>query len=429
MKIEPHDFAGMRITVMGLGLHGGGAAAAEYCSGHGAEVTITDLKGEKELQSSIDRLAGLDTVRFVLGRHEEGDFRSADLVVKNPAVPRTAHYLRLAPRIETDISLYLSATNARIIGITGTKGKSTTATAVAHLLRSRRARLGGNITVSPLTFLDDEYAADRSHAVGIEEIAVLELSSFQLGDLPLTDSFRSGSLATIEIAVLTSFMRDHQDYYHSMEAYRRDKELLFELQDEHGWKVIDPDADFAHHFLERGPGRLFPVGRARAGRASRGGGARAYLDGARGILVDEAGERHDVFPDELPVPGEHNRRNLLFAAATAYLAGAQPDAVASELATFDGVRHRMELVRTVGTCRFVNDSAATVPEAALAAVRSFDAPVYLIAGGTDKNLEFPLFRDIAEAARCYLLSGSATDRIIDVLSDRKSTRLNSSHYS
>jgi UDP-N-acetylmuramoylalanine--D-glutamate ligase len=231
----------------------------------------------------------------------------------------------------------------------------------------------------------------------------------------LTDSFRRGSLATIEIAVLTSFMRDHQDYYHSMEAYRRDKELLFELQDEHGWKIIDPDEEFAHHFLERGPGRVFPVGGARPGGADLGGRMRALLDGARGILVDEAGERHDVFPEELPVPGEHNRRNLLFAAATAYLVGAQPDAVASGLANFGGVRHRMEVVRTVGTCRFVNDSAATVPEAALAAVRSFDAPVYLIAGGTDKNLEFPLFRDIAEAAKCYLLSGSATDRIIDVL--------------
>ena len=170
---------GLRVTVMGLGVHGGGLASALFFARRGAEVTVTDLRGPDALAPSIERLAGLP-VRYVLGRHDVADFESADLVIKNPAVPTGSPFLaaardRAVP-VETDVSVFLSLARCPVIAVTGTKGKSTTASAIHHgLLRaSPRARLGGNITVSPLEFLDDLAPTDP---------VVLELSSWQLGDL------------------------------------------------------------------------------------------------------------------------------------------------------------------------------------------------------------------------------------------------------
>lgn len=396
------DLPGMRVTVMGLGLHGGGAAAAEYCAKHGAEVTVTDLQDHRALQPSVDMLSGRPGIRFVLGRHEESDFLHADLVVKNPAVPRSAKYLSLARRIETDISLYLRISRSPIIGVTGTKGKSTTAAAAAHLMRSRGARVGGNITVSPLTFLDDED--------GDASPTVLELSSFQLGDLLLTDV---GDLpAWPRIGVLTNFMRDHQNYYHSMAAYRKDKEVLFRFQDPTDRKVLDSRADYAGGFLESGAGSLCPVSRERIDYD----GPQAYLREGNGVVVDGGGREQVVFGRDLPIPGEHNRQNLLYAACVAWLYGIDTQEIRAGLSCFSGVPHRMEIVASKGDVQFVNDSAATVPEAALAAVTSFDRPVHLICGGADKDLEFAKFAEIASrSVGLYLLAGTATEAIVEIL--------------
>lgn len=412
MKIDSRDFSGMRITVMGLGVHGGGAAAAEYCAAHGGEVTVTDLKDEESLAPSIERLSNLPGLRFVLGRHEDQDFADADMVIKNPAVPRNARHLALARRIETDISIYLSVTRSRIVAVTGTKGKSTTAAATAHLLRRQGARLGGNITVSPLTFVDDEPA--DSHGPAAAPPVVLELSSFQIGDLALTGVGRGWPT----VAILTNFMRDHQDYYGSMEAYRRDKELLFEFQDRRGYKIIDSTTDYASHFASAGVGTMFPISPEPVSRDR----ASAFLEGGRGYLVDDDGAVHEVVGSEISVPGEHNRMNLLYAACAAWLSGADVESIHGDVGCFAGVPHRMEMVGAAGrsgrTLRFVNDSSATVPEAALAAVRSFSKPVYLICGGADKDLDFSLFPEIAgRSAGCYLLDGSATPRIANLLSD------------
>lgn len=399
------ELSGMRVTVMGLGLHGGGVAAASFCARHGAEVTVTDLKDELSLSTSVAGLADYPGIRFVLGRHDEADFATSDMVIKNPAVPRTSRYLALARRIETDISLYLSLSSAEVIGVTGTKGKSTTASAVSHLLRHRGARLGGNITVSPLTFLDDESTDEVGQAP-----TVLELSSFQLGDLLLTDIDALGTWPAV--GVLTSFMRDHQNYYHSMNAYLQDKTQLFRFQSDDDWMVLDPQASYSDAFLAARKGRLLPVTRRNTGS----GGPRVYLkEDGEGVVFDGRGT-HALLPAELPLSGEHNRMNLLYAAAVAWTCGVPAESVSRTIRTFPGVPHRMEVLGERGSLTFVNDSAATVPEAALAAVRSYSVPVHLVCGGTDKDLEFGLFAAVAaETDGIYLLSGTATGEIRAIL--------------
>ncbi len=195
---------------MGLGAHGGGVSTARYCAQSGADVTVTDLRAAEALTQSLRQLDGLP-IRYVLGEHREEDFRDTDLVVKNPAVPRTSPYLKYAHRIETDISLFLNQHRGEIYAITGTKGKSTTATALHFILSADdpSARLGGNIAVSPLSF--------AAELTGTEAV-VLELSSFQLGDLLLTPPGRRGQLPRFAIAAVTNLLHDHQDYYGSMDA-------------------------------------------------------------------------------------------------------------------------------------------------------------------------------------------------------------------
>ena len=172
---------------MGLGLNGGGLASALFFSRRGAEVTVTDLRGPEALAASLEKLSGTGA-RLVLGRHEESDFATADLVVKNPAVRPDSPFLRAAREhgaaVETDLSIFLAAARGPVIAVTGSKGKSTTASAIAFGLgrADPRARLGGNITVSPLGFLDD-----------MEEGApvVLEMSSWQLKETAMDPKSRT----------------------------------------------------------------------------------------------------------------------------------------------------------------------------------------------------------------------------------------------
>jgi UDP-N-acetylmuramoylalanine--D-glutamate ligase len=177
LKIDISAVPGMRVTVMGLGVHGGGLASALFFARHGAVVTVTDLRAREILREPIERLREFP-IRYVLEKHEEADFAGADLVIKNPAVAPSSPYLQVARRagvaVETDLSVFLSLARNPILAVTGSKGKSTTASAIAFGLARvfPESKLGGNITVSPLAFLD-ELAPDAP--------VVLELSSCSLG--------------------------------------------------------------------------------------------------------------------------------------------------------------------------------------------------------------------------------------------------------
>jgi len=362
---------------MGLGAHGGGLATARFCHAHGARVTVTDLRSERDLGGSVDALPA--AVDVILGKHRAEDFKRADIVFKNPAVPRTSSYLRHARRVETDISWFLASHPGRVHAVTGTKGKSTTASALHHLLSAEdgRARLGGNITVSPLSFLDDLLG---------DEPVVLELSSFQLGDLLLTQRASDPDFPAFATSIVTNILPDHQDYYDSMEAYEADKTVIFRAQHGESWVVLCAD--------DPRSARLIPPHRNHVVRAT-------------------AQMMAGLVPASVRVVGEHQRMNLLLAAIAAQCAGMKADTIRRLLAGFKGVPHRLEYVRGCGGVEFFNDSAATIAEAALLAVRSFDRPVHLIAGGSDKGLPMDdLIRAASEAASLHLLSGTGTQRIL-----------------
>jgi UDP-N-acetylmuramoylalanine--D-glutamate ligase len=383
---------------MGLGLHGGGLTSALFFARHGARVTVTDhRKDTSAFEPFLAELAA-HGVRTVLGRHEERDFTQADLVVKNPAVPLSSPFLALAREkgipVETDLSVFLGLCPGPILAVTGSKGKSTAATALAACLRIRHpgCRLGGNITVSPLGFLED---------LAPEDPVVLELSSWQLADL------RGRDLLAPRVCAVTRILPDHQDKYPDMASYVADKRVLFASQKPGQFAVFNADDPWQRDFPAGTAAQVHWYSSAALPPGRRG----AFLEAGVGVRREE-GRSEQLLPSGLRVPGEHNRLNLLAAGLSARLFGLEPETIAEALASFPGIEHRLELVAERDGVRCYNDSAATIPEAAAAALASLPEPVFLIAGGTDKNLDFrPLAEAADRATGIYLLEGSATRKI------------------
>ncbi|MDR0718625.1 MAG: UDP-N-acetylmuramoyl-L-alanine--D-glutamate ligase [Treponema sp.] len=422
------DFSGKKVLVMGLGLNGGGVESARFLASMGARVTVTDLQDEKALAPSIKKLEesiacgrkGPDfPVRYVLGRHNMEDFEDADLVVKNPGVKPDSPYLQKARRIETDISLFLSVSEARLIAVTGSKGKSTTVSALHYVLdKAHRAGLadsqnksggkayvGGNITVSPLSFLDRLTKNDD---------VVLELSSWQLGDLlPGMNSERKTPLLKPRCAVITSIMPDHLDRYGSMEAYIADKRIIYKWQDKEDATIAEND-DWGKSFLAESKGRpLVYSGSPVEGRFFPPGGWLSADDGPALGRLHSGEQPLELVPQKLLTLGRHQKKNLLAAALALLDLGIPPGFIRESLETFPGMEHRLEYFYENGGVRFYNDSAATIPEAAAAAVAAFDKPPILVTGGSDKGLDYgPLVKAAGKVKKLILLAGTGTDKLI-----------------
>ena len=437
------DIRGKKITVMGLGLNGGGEACVRFFLRHGAFVTITDMKTSEQLAPTIKRLNSdpdLDKDRFtyVLGEHRIEDFAEADCVIKNPGVKIQGNkYLAAAKRIESDISIFLHFTKAPIIAVTGSKGKSSTVSALDFSLRNAgyKSFLGGNITVSPLTFLE---RTDGTTPV------VLELSSWQLADL------RGRKALKPKIAIITKIMPDHQNWYGNMESYVNDKKLIYADQGPEDYTILDFDEDDYLkdcHSPEVGckcwgdvfaketkgtvlryskfqlPKNVFGAYQAKEDRTTVG-----YVQ----LPGDSEGRK---VMGQLQVPGEHMKTNVLNAALALSLMNVAPEQILSIVGIWKGITHRLERFHEWQSpesgikVSFYNDSCATVPEAAAAASQAFQRKVILLTGGTDKNLNFePLAKVLRgeggseakyQPLQTYLLAGSGTDKLMARLTEPK----------
>jgi len=423
----------MKVLIMGLGLHGGGLESARFLLKRGAELTVTDLRDEQTLAPSIEQLEAAreddsrrTSIRYVLGKHELDDFKNADMVIKNPGVPPDSPFLQAARlasrRIETDISLFLDASPARLTAVTGSKGKSTTASALHWALarsgekkNGGKAYLGGNITVSPLTFLDELKEGDD---------VTLELSSWQLGDLRgrrKTDKNHANSmLLKPKAAVLTAIMPDHLDRYGTMESYVADKRVIYQGQDSTDFTVAADD-EWGRGFLAESKAVPLMYSRAPLPEGVSGG----WIEGADGPgyarLND--GKLLELVPARLLVPGRHQKQNLLAAGLALLGLGLSAETIRKGLETFPGVEHRLELFHQAGRITFYNDSAATIPEAAAAALEALGGDkdsgrLILVTGGTDKNLDFsPLVQTAGRAKDLILLAGTGSEKLRALFND------------
>jgi UDP-N-acetylmuramoylalanine--D-glutamate ligase len=423
------DYKGIKALVMGLGLHGGGLQSALFMLKRGAQVTVTDLRDEKTLMPAIKELdtaceaLGRNPVRYVLGKHEIEDFKKADIVIKNPGVKPDSPFLQASMRIETDLSLFLTESKARLFAVTGTKGKSGTSCALHWILskdrKTGKSFLGGNITVSPLTFLDELTEVDD---------VVLELSSFQLGDIKNRLNAGGQPLLKPNAAILTSIMHDHLDRYASMEDYIDDKRNIYRGQDSNCVTVAGDD-DWGKSFRAETKARTLiwsckrDLSSALSGAESGGcidssGRGIARLRGWQGVTE----EITELVPQKALTPGSHQKINMLSAALAAYGLGVKAETIRGALSTFPGIEHRLEFFHESGGVRYYNDSAATIPEAAAACVEALTDPsltrggLVLVTGGTDKNLDFsPLARAAKKAKTVILLEGTGSAKLIPLL--------------
>jgi UDP-N-acetylmuramoylalanine--D-glutamate ligase len=402
------------VTVLGFARSG--IALARFLADAGARVTVYDGRPADDLGEAIAALEGR-SVRLALGPDVEPAATLADaaLVTTSPSInpdfPTTEPRLRTAlrglvaaraagdrsvPALVSEPDLFLRLCVAPTVGVTGTKGKTTTASLAASILAadaSHPAVLGGNIGVPIL---------DRLVELTSEHRVVYELSELQLPTL---------SRGTT-VAVYTNVTSDHLDRHGSLDAYRRVKRMLAELVDPAGALVLNAEDPIVAAYAELQTAR--PV-LYRRDAPSRGG-----LGVVDGWIVADGVERLDgtgvadgrIMPvDELGIPGAHNVSNALAAVAVGLLFGIEPEGIREAAAAFTGVEHRLEPVALVEGVRFVNDSQGTQPDAVIAALRAFPAPVVLIAGGRDKGVDLSELGPVVakRAAAAVLIGESGPD--------------------
>jgi UDP-N-acetylmuramoylalanine--D-glutamate ligase len=405
------DLRGRRALVLGFARSG--VAAARFLADHGATVTAYDRRSAGELADEVDALGGRP-VQLALGiaNDEAASLVAAsDLLVTSPSIsprfPTTDPWLRDAltaaagrgAEIVSEVELFLRLTPARILAVTGTKGKTTTAALLDAMLASADLPhvLGGNIG-APLI--------EQGPGLTAAHWAVLELSELQLPTIS-----RGG-----DIAVYTNILADHLDRHGSVEAYRAVKARLAELTASAGGLVVLNADDPASRALGE---RL--AARAVAWYAAAGGPRiSAWVED--GWLVI-GGDRLIAVAD-VPLPGEHLRADVLAASLGAALAGASIPAIARAITGFRGVPNRLEAVAEVRGVRYVNDSQATIPIAAIAALRAFgEARTVLIAGGKDKGLDYASFADaIAAHCRAAVLIGETAATLEQLIAGRTPVR-------
>ena len=373
----PEELSGKRVTVVGLGRFDGGVGGTRWLCKQGARVTVSDRAPASELEDSIRQLDGLNAT-FHLGGHLEDDFLGADLLVVNPAIPREMPLLKKAREahvpLTTEINLFLSRCRGIVVGITGSVGKSTTTAMVGEIFSRRyTTHVGGNIGRSLL---------EQVETIRPEHVVVLELSSFQLEDLPQIG-------ISPHVAMVTNLMPNHLDRHGTMDAYGAAKKNIFRFQKADDVLILN------------------------AGCAV----SSAWAKEARGkVAFFNTGKGEELF--ELAIPGSHNQVNAQGAWAVVREMGIDSKMAHEALSGFAGLPHRLQFVSEVEGVRYYNDSKCTTPEGAIVALNAFDAgKVIIIVGGYDKHVSFDeLGEVIAKRAKGAVAIGATKDQISEAVS-------------
>jgi len=378
---------------MRIGLLGRGVGDAAFMAETGADVTVVDAADQEAMQSSVDALAPYENVTFAFGPYNFDDFKDADFVWVGAGTPLHEPVLVQCRNnnipLKQSAALFAELSGIPIIGVTGTRGKSTVTMMIHHVLTAvtgEEVLLGGNIRgVSNLQLLTK---------VQEDSLAVMELDSWQLQGWGWAEM-------SPQIAVFTNFMEDHLNYYQAagttkaeaMETYFADKANIFRYQEESGVCITTPEV------------------------FKRAQGLTGVTLGQEIVLADAS-----VIPEDtlLAMPGEHNRLNAALAYEALKAVGLTEEEIFEGLATFPGVEGRLQLVKTVDNVRIYNDNNATTPQATAAALESLDVGnrnIILIAGGEDKQIDVAyVAHAIKEHCKQVIMTpGSGTQKLIELL--------------
>lgn len=387
MKNYKKFFTGKKITIMGLGVLGRGLGYTKFLAECGADLIVTDLKTEEQLATSIKALSKFKNIKFILGEHRLEDFRSRDLVIKAAGVPLESPFIQEAKNnnipVEMDVSLFAKcAPDIKIVGVTGTRGKSMTTTLIYEILKSNEKFLksnvyiGGNIRgIATLPLLKKIKSGD---------ILVCELDSWQL------QGFGESRISP-HISVFTTFMPDHMNYYKgSMEKYLEDKANIFKFQNEKDVLIIRPGMN---RFIKK--------------------------DDVRGSFIVVSPS--DVATWKFNVLGSHHRENLSAAVEVAKQFNIPISKIKKSVANFKDLEGRMQLLRIYKGIKIYNDNNATTPEATIAALEALsprpglgEKKIILICGGADKGLDLTNFAKMVNKSCKFvvLLKGTGTEKLL-----------------
>ena len=411
-----------QVVIVGLARQG--MALARFFSTLGVRVVLTDLRPADQLQEEMAALSGL-SIAYVLGGHPFTLLDGCDLLCLSGGVPPETPLPREAQRrgipLSNDSLLTLQLARAAVIGVTGSSGKTTTTTLVGEMLRAApfRTWVGGNIGTSLI---------DRIDEIQPEDKLLLELSSFQL---QLFDQ-------SPQVSAVLNITPNHLDRHLSMAHYAAAKANILRWQGQDDVAVLGADDAVTGRWwrsgrveIESGKGQESidsPIRARRVGfslKAEPDPGA--FLRRTSLVWRNGVREQEVCRLDQVRLLGLHNVANVLAACAIAGTAGAPMEAMREVATTFTGIAHRLELVREHKGVRWYNDSISTAPERLVAALRAFEAPIVLLAGGRDKHLPWDEAVDLMlEKARCVVLFGEVADLIagqIEVRQTRAGGRL------
>ena len=456
------NLKGKKVLVMGLGIAGGGLSVVKWLLKQGATITITDLRTKKELMPTLKKIKNLrpqnlgmrpqnrrilqsqnlrivqpqnlrtglqrlrarrvlsfsgcriqslrnplsfSGCRYVLGLHRAKDFKNADLIIKNPAVPPDSPYLKIAKKyhvpIASDIEIFFQRWPGKNIALTGTKGKSTTVNLIYHILQQARkpCYLGGNVGQTPLLFLPHA----KSH-----HLAILELSSFQLEDLKIKP----------DISIITNLFPDHLNRHKTIKKYVLAKTNIFKHQSAKQYTILNYDNKSVRQLASQIKAKLifFSTKTTVCPAACQ---MLFCLKNNQLALVKPTSSCYFGSLNKIKLKGQHNLENILAATAAVYLCQIKPTIIIKAINNFTAIPHRLELIRVTGGVKYYNDTTATNPGATSVALDALakDKNIILIAGGADKNLNFRgLVPKIKKTCRqVLLLTGTATPKLKQTL--------------
>ncbi|MCX6735844.1 MAG: UDP-N-acetylmuramoyl-L-alanine--D-glutamate ligase [Candidatus Parcubacteria bacterium] len=408
--MEPKEFfKNKSVLVVILGIYGGGAATAKWLFQNGAEVTVTDMRSEKELEESMKLFTPKERkgIRFVLGGQQEEDFSSHDIIVLGPGVPRESKYLAVAKKagkqIENDASLFFRFVKNPVIAVTGTRGKSTTTSWIAHILSHKYGDFIPTGNNPKHAFLKElSLLKDESRPV------VAEMSSWQLEYLPHAEK-------APHIAVITNLTLDHLNRYQGgMEDYAGAKANIFKDQTENDFLILNADNEWTKFYLSKKPkAKLYyfskkPLAKGKNGMFTKEG-KMIFQNGKEGKEILDIKKFSETM-------GTHNLENLLATVLSITLFDPKFHITRKMIDSLPQIPFRQEIIFSKNGLTIVNDSAGTSPDATIAVLRRFPKNSILVTGGTDKDLEFrELAKEIKETltpAKLILLNGSATKKLI-----------------
>jgi UDP-N-acetylmuramoylalanine--D-glutamate ligase len=389
------DWNGKRILILGAARQG--LALARWLSLHGGRVTLSDMRAEADLRLARESLAEYP-IQWVLGGHPLELLDTTDVLCLSGGVPLTlpivAEAVKRGIPLSNDSQIFMEAVPCRTIGITGSAGKTTTTTLVGNMAKSaygERAYVGGNIGDPLINYVD---------GMKPDDIAILELSSFQLDQMTISPN----------VAAILNITPNHLDRHGTMEAYTAAKARILEFQSEKDAAILGRDDKGAWSLRNKVRGKLYTFSLDELEEGLSG----TYLHDGLLNLRDGDAYLPLLLREKVSLRGDQNVLNVLAAFAIGHAAGFPLDAMLEAAEDFRGVPHRLELVRELRGVRWYNDSTATAPERSLAAIRAFDEPIVLLLGGRDKDLPWEdLMRLVDKRVDHVVLFGEAAEKIMN----------------